>query len=66
MINKDIVYILCFILIIINCIIYNKNNIPLYTKTPLFKLIFLLCILIIANYNLYIATFLSITFLNLN
>jgi len=65
MINKDIVYIVCFILIIINCIIYSKNNIPTYTKSIIFKIIFLLCMLVISNYNLYIGTFLGITFLNI-
>jgi len=66
MINKDIVYIVCFILIIINCIIYNKPNKPNYITHPLFKLIFIVCLTIVAHYSLYIGVFLGITFLTIN
>lgn len=64
MINKDVVYIVSFILIIINSIIYNITNIPTYTNTIMFKLIFLICTTIILHYNIYIVFFLCITYLN--
>jgi len=64
-INKDIVYIVCFILILINCILYNKQNKPIYINNPIFKLIFLFCIMILSYLNIYIATFLGITFLTI-
>jgi hypothetical protein len=66
MINKDIVYIGCFILIVINCLIYNSNDLPEFIESPLFKAIYLVLILIIANINIYIGLFLGITFLSLN
>ena len=66
MINKDIVYIICFIIIIINCLIYNSNKVPDFIDSPLFKAIYLGLILIIANINIYIGLFLGITFLSLN
>ena len=65
MINKDIVYIVCFILIIINCIIYNNTERPIYINNPIFKLIFLICTTILAYLNIYIGTFLGITFLTI-
>ena len=66
MINKDVVYIACFILIIINCLIYNSNELPEFIGSPLFKAIYLILILVIANINIYIGLFLGITFLSLN
>jgi hypothetical protein len=65
MINKDIVYIVCFFLIIINCLIYNSNNLPEFIESPLFKAIYLVLTLIISNINIYIGIFLGITFLSL-
>ena len=65
MINKDIVYIVCFILIVINCLIYNYN-VPEFLESNIFKLILLILILIMANKNIYIGFFLGITFLSLN
>ena len=64
-INKDIVYIVCFILILINSILYNKQQKPIYVNNPIFKLVFLLCIMILSYLNIYIATFLAITFLTI-
>jgi hypothetical protein len=65
MINKDIVYIVCFILILINCILYNKQKKPVYINNPIFKLLFLVCIMTLSYLNLYISTFLAITFLTI-
>ena len=64
MINKDIVYIVCFILIIINCILYKKTN-PLYINNPIFKILFLICTILLSYLNIYIGTFLGITFLTI-
>ena len=66
MINKDIVYIVCFILIVINCLIYNSYDFPEFIDSPLFKAIYLVLTLIISNINIYIGLFLGITFLSLN
>jgi len=65
MINKDIVYIVCFILILINCIVYNKKTKPPYINNFLFKLVFLFCIMILSYLNIYISTFLGIIFLTI-
>lgn len=65
MINKDIVYIVCFILIVINCLIYNYD-VPEFLESNICKLILLVLILIMANRNIYIGFFLGITFLSLN
>lgn len=66
MINKDIVYIFSFLLIIVNLLIY-KNDTPEYFKNNvLFKLIFLMCILYLSHINIYLGVFLGITFLSLN
>jgi hypothetical protein len=65
MINKDIVYIVCFILIIINCIIYTNHERPIYINNSIFKLIFLICTTILSYLNIYIGTFLGITFLTI-
>jgi len=65
MINKDIVYIVCFILILLNCILYNIKIRPKYIHNPIFKLLFLLYIMTLSNLNIYIATFFAITFLTI-
>ena len=65
MINKDIVYIVCFLLIVINCLIYNYD-VPEFFESNIFKLILLILLLIVANKNIYIGFFLGITFLSLN
>jgi len=65
MINKDIVYIVCFLLIVINCLIYNYD-VPEFLESTIFKLILLILILIMAHKNIYIGFFLGITFLSLN
>ena len=65
MINKDIVYIVCFLLIVINCLLYNYE-VPVFLESNIFKLILLILILIMANKNIYIGFFLGITFLSLN
>ena len=65
MINKDIVYIVCFLLIVINSLIYN-NDIPDFLESNIFKLILLVLTVIMANKNIYIGFFLGITFLSLN
>jgi hypothetical protein len=66
MINKDIVYIFSFLLIIINLLIY-KREVPEYFKNNIvFKLIFLIWILYLAHINIYLGVFLGITFLSLN
>ena len=65
MFNKDIVYIVSFILIIINCIVYNKQKLPYYKNYVIFKFIFLSCLTIILHYNIYIGFFLGITYVNI-
>lgn len=63
--NSDIVYILCFIIVILNCIIFKKKTFPKYINAVEFKLIYLLSLLVIINYDLYIGTFLGITYLSI-
>jgi len=65
MINKDVVYIVSLILIIINCIIYDKE-LPNYTKTIYFHILFLICTLAILHENIYLGFFLGVTYLNIN
>jgi hypothetical protein len=65
MINKDIVYIVCFILIVINCLVYTYD-VPEFLESNIFKLILLILTVIMANKNIYIGFFLGITFLSLN
>ena len=66
MINKDIVYIFSFLLIILNLVIYNKDVPDYFKNNIVFKLIFLLLILYLAHINIYLGVFLGITFLSLN
>ena len=64
--NKDFVYLISFILIIINTIIVNKKQIPLYTKTILFRLVFMICLVIVLNYNIFIGFFVALSYLLIN
>ena len=64
--NKDLVYLISFILIIINTIIVNKKEIPLYTKTILFRLVFMICLVVVLNYNIFIGFFVALSYLLIN
>jgi hypothetical protein len=64
--NKDLVYLISFILIIINTIIVNKKQIPLYTKTILFRLVFMICLVVVLNYNIFIGFFVALSYLLIN
>lgn len=64
--NKDIVYIVSLLLIIINYILYNKKTLPLYVDSPIFKIIFMICITLILEYNIYIGFFIVMSYLIIN
>ena len=64
--NKDLVYLISFILIIINTIIVNKKQLPLYTKTILFRLVFMICLVIVLEYNIFIGFFVALSYLLIN
>ena len=64
--NKDIIYIVSLLLIIINYILYNKNNLPVYIHNPIFKLIFMTCLIIVLEYNIYIGFFIAMSYLIIN
>lgn len=64
--NKDLVYLISFILIIINTIIVNKKQLPLYTKTILFRIVFMICLVIVLEYNIFIGFFLALSYLLIN
>ena len=64
--NKDIIYIVSLLLIIINYILYNKTNLPLYIHHPIFKLIFMICLVVILEYNIYIGFFIAMSYLIIN
>ena len=62
--NKDILYLLSLILVIINYILITHNRFK--TKNTIINLILLLLIVYVAHYNIYLGFLLSITFLSLN
>jgi len=64
--NKDLVYLISLILIIINTIIVNKKSLPVYTKTILFRIVFLICFMIILKYNIFIGFFVGLSYLFIN
>ena len=67
--NKDLIYILCSLLIIVNIIMSNKNEFPFYINSNYFNILFLLLIVIILlsdKNNIYFGLFLSITYLIVN
>ena len=64
--NKDLVYLISFILIIINTLIVNKKQLPLYTKTKLFRFVFLICLVIVLEYNIFIGFFVALSYLLIN
>tara|TARA_Y100000591_G_scaffold332999_1_gene372987 strand:- start:962 stop:1147 length:186 start_codon:yes stop_codon:yes gene_type:complete len=57
MITKDIVYLVCFTLILVN--LYLKPKV----ENKVVKAIFLLVVLLVAHYNIFIGVFLGFTFL---
>ena len=65
-INRDVVYIISLILIIVNIVILNKKQFPKYTGTSVFNLVFLLCSIIVLHKNIYIGFFVLLTYLNIN
>lgn len=67
-INKDLIYLICVLIIFCNVIIYNKtkNDLPTYSFNPLYKIIFLLLVVFIIMKNIYVGLFLSMTYLILN
>lgn len=65
-INKDFIYLICFLIIICNTIIYNKNELPRYSYSKTFRILLLsLCVFIIFE-NIYIGLFLAMTYLIIN
>lgn len=64
--NKDIIYIVSLLLIIINYILYNKTSLPVYIHHPIFKLIFMICLVVILEYNIYIGFFIAMSYLIIN
>ena len=65
-INKDIVYICCLILIIVNCVLDLKTKLPFYTKNWFFRLLYLTCMVVILYYNIYIGFFIALIYLGIN
>ena len=58
MVTKDIVYLVCFFLILVS--LYLKPKV----ENTIVKAVFLLVVLFGAHYNIYIGVFLGFTFLN--
>ena len=58
MVTKDIVYLVCFFLILLN--LYLKPKV----ENKVVKAVFLLTVLLVAHYNIFIGVFLGFTFLN--
>ena len=58
MVTKDIVYLVCFFLILVN--LYLKPKV----ENKVVKAVFLLTVLLVAHYNIFIGVFLGFTFLN--
>jgi hypothetical protein len=67
-INKDLIYLICVLIIFCNVIIYNKtkNEFPKYSFNYLYKIIFLLLVVFIIMKNIYVGLFLSMTYLIIN
>jgi hypothetical protein len=65
-INKDLIYLICILIIICNVIIYNKNQLPKYSYNPLYRILLLLLVVFIIMNNIYIGLFLSMTYLIVN
>ena len=57
MVTKDIVYLVCFFLILVN--LYLKPKV----ENKIVKAVFLLTVLLVAHYNIFIGVFLGFTFL---
>ena len=57
MVTKDIVYLVCFFLILVN--LYLKPKV----ENKIIKAVFLLTVLFVAHYNIFIGVFLGFTFL---
>ena len=57
MVTKDIVYLVCFFLILVN--LYLKPKI----ENKVVKVAFLFLVLLVAHYNIFIGVFLGFTFL---
>ena len=57
MVTKDIVYLVCFFLILVN--LYLKPKV----ENKIIKAVFLLTVLLVAHYNIFIGVFLGFTFL---
>ena len=66
-INRDIVYIVSFVLILVNLVLINKDEkrMPLYTKSPIFHLIYMICLVVSLKKNIYIGFFVGLTYLNI-
>tara|TARA_B100001093_G_C26333663_1_gene802948 strand:+ start:40 stop:222 length:183 start_codon:yes stop_codon:yes gene_type:complete len=58
MVTKDIVYLVCFFLILIN--VYVKPKII----SKVAKVVFLSAIVVVAHYNIFIGAFLALTYLH--
>ena len=61
--NKDFTYLVILTIIILSSIISQKNTLNSYTQHPLFDLIMLLNIIILTKYNIYIAVFVTYSYL---
>lgn len=65
--NMDFVYIFSFIIILVSGYkVHVNKELPHYTKTLPFNLVFLVSIVIILHHNLIVGTMLSILYLILN
>ena len=61
--NKDFTYIVILVIIVLSSIISQKKKINLYTQKPLFDVLMLLSIIILSKLNIYIATFITYSYL---
>ena len=61
--NKDFTYIVILVIIILSSIISQKKKINSYTKRPVFDILMLVSIIILSKFNIYIATFVTYSYL---
>lgn len=61
--NKDFTYLIILILIVLSSIISQKKEINSYVEHPTFDIVMLLNIIILSKYNIYIAVFVTYSYL---
>tara|TARA_B100000282_G_C31277342_1_gene284949 strand:- start:200 stop:415 length:216 start_codon:yes stop_codon:yes gene_type:complete len=61
--NKDFTYLVILIIIVLSSIISQKKEINSYVEHPIFDIVMLLNIIILSKYNIYIAVFVTYSYL---